>query len=224
MKTSIKQLQINKTQSAMLITVTIATLLTVFCLASSWALLSKAAYQGKVISQKKKAAAQLERNVQDAGIFMRQYNEVFAGSSPINIIGGRSTTDPNALPPDGSNPKIVLDALPTTYDFPGLITSIESVLKRNNIGAPAIVGQDNSATADNSPSSNPQPVVIPLTISGSTTYEGAATVVRDLERSIRPMDTTKLSITGSSTITFNIDVSTYYQVAKTLNNEKKGVK
>jgi hypothetical protein len=63
-----------------------------------------------------------------------------------------------------------------------------------------------------------------LSISGTTTYSGAERLIKDLERSIRPFDATKLSISGSGAITVNIDVNTYYQPAKSLMISDKEVK
>jgi hypothetical protein len=223
-KISEKHLQIDKAQSTIVAVIASTTIVTVFCLMSSRALLAKASYQHKVINEKQKAAKQLAQNVKDAQTFLTQYNDVFNGSGPTNIIGGRNTTDPNAKPPDGNNSHIVLDALPTTYDFPALVTSIASILQKDAVASPAIVGLDSSTTADNTPSPNPQPVKIPITISGTTTYDGAKSLFQDLERSIRPFDVSKLSISGTGAINVSLDANTYYQPAKSLTITNREIK
>lgn len=223
-KISEKHLQIDKAQSTIVMVIASATIITVFCLMSSKALVSKAAYQRKVINEKQKSATQLAKNVKDAQTFLTQYNDVFNASGPTNIIGGRSTTSASAIPPDGTNSRIVLDALPTTYDFPALVTSVASILKNDAVASPAIVGLDSSVTATNTPSPNPQPVKIPLTISGTTTYDGATSLFKDLERSIRPFDVSKLSISGTGAINVSLDANTYYQPAKSLTITNREIK
>lgn len=223
-KISSKHLEIDKNQSTIILVIAIATIVTVFCLMSSRALLSKAAYQRKVINERQKSLTQLEKNIKDAQVFLGQYNNVFNGDSPKNIINGRNIKDPNAKPPDGSNPRIVLNALPTTYDFPALVTSLAFILSSNNINAPSIVGLDSSVTIDSKPSPNPQVVMIPVSISGTTTYAGAEKLIKDLERSIRPFDATKLSLSGSGATVVNLDANTYFQPAKTLTVTQKEVK
>jgi hypothetical protein len=223
-KISSKHIEIDKNQSTIILVIAIATIVTVFCLMSSRALLSKAAYQRKVINERQKSLTQLEKNVKDAQVFLGQYNNVFNGDSPKNIINGRNIKDPSAKPPDGSNPRIVLNALPTTYDFPALVTSLAFILSSNNISAPSIVGLDSSVTIDSKPSANPQPGIIPVSISGTTTYAGAEKLIKDLERSIRPFDATKLSLSGSGATVVNLDVNTYFQPAKILTVTQKEVK
>lgn len=224
MKISKKHLEIDKAQSTIVGVIAAATIVTVFCLMSSRALISKAAYQNKVINERQKSSTQLEKNVKDAEVFLAQYNSVFNGDSPTNIIGGKNIKDLKAKPPDGSNPQIVLHALPTSYDFPALVTSLAYILDLNNINSPSIVGLDSSVTVDSKPSPNPQPGPIPLSISGTTTYGGAEKLIKDLERSIRPFDVTKLSISGSGAIVVNLDANTYYQPAKSLTVTSKEVK
>jgi len=222
-KVSEKHLQIDKAQSTIIAVITVATVITVFCLLSSKALIAKAAYQGKVINERQKSLDQLQKDVKSAQTFLYQYDTVFNGPGPTNILGGKNTKDASATPPDGSNPKIIFDALPTTYDFPALVTSVAYILRADNISSPTIVGLDNSSSTDSSPSANPQPTKIPLTISGTSTYSGAEQLIKDLERSIRPFDTTKLSITGSGAISVNLDVNTYFQPAKSLTISSKAV-
>lgn len=223
-KISEKHLAIDKAQSSIITAIAVATIVTVFSLMSSKALISKAAYQSKVISARQKSADQLDKNVKDAQSFLNQYTTVFDGNSPTNIIGGKNTKSADARPPDGSNPRIVLDALPTSYDFPALVTSVASILSGDGIAAPSIVGLDSSVSTNSQPSANPQPGQIPLSVSGTTTYSGAEKLIKDFERSIRPFDVTKISISGNGAINFSLDMNTYYQPAKTLTITDKEVK
>ncbi|MBI2589283.1 hypothetical protein HYW35_03750 [Candidatus Saccharibacteria bacterium] len=212
-----KRLQIDKTQSRMLIVIALSTVVIVFCLVSAKALLARATYQNRVINARHAAIKQIEQNIKNANTLVTQYNDVFVGTNPTNIIGGKNDPSPNALPPDGDNGRIVLDALPISYDFPALLTSVSKILANNSIGGPAIGGSDQSSAVNSDPSAHPSPAKIDLSISGGGSYQGAQTLIKDFERSIRPFDITKLSLSGSeSSLAITIGLNTYFQPAKSL--------
>ncbi|HEX5447620.1 MAG TPA: hypothetical protein VFW90_00200 [Candidatus Saccharimonadales bacterium] len=212
-----KSLQIDKTQSKILGVVVAATVVSIFCLTGAKVLIGKALYQQRVISARNSSAKQLSADVKDAGTLTTQYNDVFLGTDSENIIGGDAQAPDTAAPPDGDNGKIVLDALPTTYDFPALLTSLSNLLGSDGMGAQSIGGSDQSTTVNSTPSYNPQAQQIDLTITGSTTYSGASRLLKDLEKSIRPFDITHLTLSGDqSNLAVSMDLSTYYQPAKTL--------
>jgi hypothetical protein len=219
-----KRIQIDKAQSTILATVVVATILSVFCLTSSKVLLGQALYQRRVINAREASAKQLDTDVKDANTLTGQYN-VFLGSDSENIIGGRSDAGNSAVPPDGDNGQIVLDALPTTYDFPALLTSLSKILSSDGVGAQSIGGSDQAGTVDSTPTYNPQPANIDLTLSGASTYTGAKKLLTDLERSIRPFDVTHLTLGGNeSNLVISLNLTTHYQPAKTLTIPSKEIK
>jgi hypothetical protein len=224
-----KSLQIDKNQSAILGATVIATVIVIFCLTSAKVLLNQALYQRRVINAENASAKQLDADISNAKSLSDKYNTVFLGSNGENIIGG-STTPSNTgsginSGKDGDNGKIALDALPTKYDFPALLTSLSNLLVTDGVGGQSIGGTDQAATFNNDPTYNPQPANIDLTISGTTTYAGSKKLISDLERSIRPFDITHLSLSGNeSNLSVNMGVTTYYQPAKTLSVPNKEVK
>ncbi|MGA3150689.1 MAG: hypothetical protein ABSD10_03725 [Candidatus Saccharimonadales bacterium] len=214
---SSKYKQINKAQSAMLATVTIASVVIIFCLMSAKALLSQAAYQRNVINANHVAVKQLQTNVSAAKQLVNQYNSVFEGSSTTNVIGGKNDTSANAVPPNGDNGRIVLDALPSNYDFPALLSSVSKILSNDGVANSSVGGTDQSATIDNNPTANPQPIQIQLTVAGTSSYSGVQSFIKDLERSIRPFDVTALQLSGpQGQLTFTLTVNSYFQPAKSL--------
>ena len=222
---SSKHTMIDKTQSTMLAIITAASVVTIFCLMSSKALLSQAAYQRKVVNANQAAVKQLNANVSAAKELVNQYNQVFEGSSPGNIIGGQNDKSANAIPPNGDNARIVLDALPSKYDFPALLSSISKILTNDGITSPSVTGADDSASISNDASPNPKAQQLQLTVTGTGSYQAVQTFVKDLERSIRPFDVVKLQLAGpQNQLTFTMTVNTYYQPAKSLNIVSKGVK
>lgn len=199
-------------------TVAAAVFISIFCLTATKVLISNGSYKRQVISARHQAIDQVKQNISSAQSLINQFS-VFEGDNPKNIIGGKNTTDTDAIPPDGNNSRIVLDALPSSYDFPALITSMAKILHDSQLTNPLIGGSDTSATdtAANPAPTQAQPVPIPLTVSGQGQYKNVQNLIRDLERSIRPFDITNLSLVGSaSNFTFTATMNTYYQPPKTL--------
>jgi hypothetical protein len=225
MPTSTKHLKISQAQSTVLMVLAASIVVSIFCLVSSKALLSQVAYQRKVLHARREALKKLETDETAAKQLADQYHQVFIGSQPVNIIGGKNTTDSSALPPDGDNARIVLDALPSSYDFPALITSVNKILSLNGLSAASINSADESATLENKPSASPQPTTLLLTASASGNYAVIQRLVKDFERSIRPFDITSMQLSGNgSQISITLSLSTYYQPAKSFDIQSKVVK
>lgn len=222
---SVKHLQINKANSTIMSVIAAATIVTVFCLVSSKALLSQATYQNRLISSKNATVKQLEANKSAADQLVNHYRTVFNNDSPVNLIGARNDKTATAAPPDVDNTRIVLNALPTTYDFPALISSLSKIMSGDNMSSPTISGTDESESASNQPSANPLPVSIKISMSGQNDYSGVQRLILDLERSTRPFDVTSLQLNGSqSFMSVGLNLNTYYQPAKTLESGTKEVR
>ena len=220
---SFKSLPIDQSDKRTLTIVAIASAVTIFSLFSAKALLSQASYHRRELGAKRLALQQLQANVKIADSLQTQY-QTFNTTNP-NIIGGKNLTDPNATPPDGDNARVVLDALPSKYDFPALISSLAKILSNNGIGSPGIAGSDMAATIDNSSQVNPSPQPISLSLSGVSSYANAQSLIKDLERSIRPFDITSLQLGGNaSSVSISAGLNTYFQPAKVLKTDAKEVK
>lgn len=220
----VKEFDIDREQKRTILTVVIAVAIAVFCLLSSKALLSQAAYHRHVLGETRKSVAALKENISSVDTLKKQYDS-FNSTNP-NVIGGNNSPSlKDATPPDGTNSQIVLNALPTNYDFPALISSVTKVLSVDNIANPGISGTDASATVNSTASTNPSPVPINVSISGLTSYSGAQNLIKDLERSVRPFDVTKIQLSGgSSAMTISASLTTHFQPAKILNTSTKEVK
>lgn len=218
-----KGLKLDKQQTNNILIVGIAIAISIFCLTSTKVLLSNGTYKRHVINARRQAVAQLRQNISQAKTLMDQF-QVFEGNNPANIIGGKNTTDQSAVPPDGDNSRIVLDALPSSYDFPALLSSMTKIFSNNQLSGVGISGSDQSDSAVTTASGTPAPIPIPLTINGAGNYSAVLALINDLERSIRPFDITNLQIQGSSSqMTISASLSTYYQPGKTLNITDKAV-
>jgi len=206
---SVKHLQINKTNNFVLMVVAITSIVTVFSLVSIKELLSQSSYHKKVLSEKRKAVSQLKTNLDAVKGLMTQY-DVFAQGNP-NLIGGQG--GPGS--PEGDNAKIVLDALPSQYDFPALISSLEKIVKNVNVAPQSISGTDQDQGSDTVVSSGtPSSISMPFSVEVLSSYAGTLALVSDFERSIRPIDITSLELSGSAdNMHMTLQATTYYQPA-----------
>ncbi|HSX05766.1 MAG TPA: hypothetical protein VLF69_04825 [Candidatus Saccharimonadales bacterium] len=211
---SAKRALINKTNARIVGSVSVAAFLVVFSAVATKTLISQAAYQNKVIDVKKAAVQQLKTDIAATGQLKTAYN-AFNGT-PQNVLGG----DPQGTGSnDGTNAKIILDALPSSYDFPGLTTSLESILNGQGVQITSITGTDDEvAQSSNQSSSSPQPVPIPFTTLITGNYTQVQSVVTAYQSSIRPIQIQTIDIRGSaSKLTLSVSAQTFYQPAKSLN-------
>jgi hypothetical protein len=165
---SVKHVEINKANNLINIVVGVATIVIVFSLMSAKALVSQSSYQHKAISEKNKAAKQLKANVSAANTLKNQY-DVFESANP-NIIGGQGGDNTGDGPSDGDNARIVLDALPSQYDFPALTSSLEKIVTGVNVSIEGISGTDAGDAGSSSSSTS-------STSSGGSSSKSQATPV-----------------------------------------------
>lgn len=212
---------IDKTNARIFGITAVAAFIVVFTLVASKSLISQAAYQNRVISQNKKALNQLKTDIQATNTLVTSY-QAFV-STPQNVLGGNPNGSGNK---DGDNAQVVLDALPSEYDFPALATSLEKVLTAEHVQIQSIAGTDeelqqNSTTT----SSNPQPVPMPFQISVTGSYGNIQSLVNAFNRSIRPIQIQTVQLSGDQNqMQMAITAQTYYQPGKSLNITQKVVK
>ncbi|HEY5549865.1 MAG TPA: hypothetical protein VIK37_01520 [Candidatus Saccharimonadales bacterium] len=219
-----KRLKVDKSESRLLMIVAVATIVTVFSLVSAKTLLGQAAYHKRVLDARRDALKQLEANIEAANKLVSQY-QIFQTGNTTNIIGGKNSTDTNLQPPDGDNARLVLDALPSKYDFPALISSLAKILDNSGFQNKTIDGKDESGSVSSDPIANPKATTITLTVNGTANYQAVKNLIKDFERSTRPFDITKMDIKGTeSNMAVTLTLNTYFQPALTLNLTTKEVK
>ena len=218
---STKRGQIDQANSRVVIAAGIAAFVVIFCGVASRALISQASYQNRIISTKRAAVNQLKADVVSAKTLRTAYDQ-FNGAQ-TNVLGG-SATGSGAL--DGTNTKIVLDALPSSYDFPALATSLEKLIVSSGMTIVGISGTDDEvAQSQNQSSSKPLPVAMPFQVSVSGDYGKIQSLVSTFEHSIRPIQIQSLKLSGDqSSLTLTVAAQTFYQPAKSLNITTKVVK
>lgn len=217
---SLKRLGVDKTNSRIVLVTAGAAFLVVFFVVASVALFSQLTYQNHIISAKKQAVAQLKKNITARDSIVASYR-TFA-SQPINFIGGSAAGNG---PRDGNNAKIVLDALPSKYDFPALASSLEKMASDQKVSINSMTGTDDEVAQANQASNNPSPVEMPFQITVTGSYGAVKQLVDAFEHSIRPIQIGSMQVTGDqSQLTLNVTAKTYYQPEKTLNIRTKVIK
>jgi hypothetical protein len=231
--TSVKHLQISKSQSSMLGVIVAATAIAVFGLFATKALIVKGAYQRRALHARRQVVDQLKDNYKAANQLFNQY-QVFASQDP-NVIGGKATDNGSGSSSDitykcsdktksgstgsqdGNNPQIVLDALPSTYDAPALASSIEKILSGQQVAFESLAVTDDPSANSDQAQANPQSKAIPFQFEGNTTFDGGKKLLQDFERSIRPFDLNTLEITGTDQkLRLKVGMTTYFQPSKSL--------
>jgi hypothetical protein len=217
-----KRVAISKSNAQMVAVVAVASFVTIFCLVASKTILSENAYQQRVLDAKNKAHQQLLSNINAYSSLTQSYEKFV--SKPTNVIGGQNGGNGSK---DGNNAKIILDALPPSYDFPALTSSIENILLSNGLQVTDISGTDNQLNEQNNNSSpNPQPVSMPFSFTiSNTNYQAVGQLVTALQNSIRPISIDTMNVTGGgSDMSVTITAHTYYQPSKSLSITKQVVK
>jgi hypothetical protein len=217
---SSKRMQISKANATMVAVISVASFVTVFSLVACKALLSQRSYNAKVVAQKEKARDQLNDNIKAVDSLITSYKSFVETSD--NVLGGNPT---GAGEKDGDNARIVLDALPSKYDFPALATSIEKLMQNGGYKLDSITGTDDEVAQQDKSSPDPQPQEIPFDMAVTTTYTKAPGIADLFGKSIRPFNILKITISGNQAqMKLSVSGKTYYQPEKSLSITLKEVK
>src|SRR4051812_44686458 len=108
-----KRVAIANANTQTVVIVSIATFLSIFCLFAAKTAWSQNRYQARVTVAKEAAHRQLLSNARAYDSLLASYQD-FEGNN-VNVIDGSSDGTGDR---DGKNSRIVLDALPSSYDFP----------------------------------------------------------------------------------------------------------
>lgn len=215
-----KRLQIDKANSTIIAVLIAASVITSFSLVTVSTMFDAYKYHRKVITQKEAALSLVQSNVQALTSLRLQYQTF--DQAPENIIKGSAVGSDQR---SGTNSKIILDALPSKYDFPALNASLESIVKNAGTVLENITGVDLETQEANKKSSNPQPIEVPYGLTAAGNYDSISRLVNDLELSIRPFHTLTLDLSGAdAALRVQLSGKTYYQPERDLNITKELVK
>ena len=197
---STKQSLVEKDNNFILVVLSVTSFIVVFCLVGSNALYKRISYQDKVINARTTADNQLKANINSSTSLQCAYNS-FEAQTPV--VTGVS-----------KNSIMVLDALPSKYDFPALVTSLSKLMAISGLSVQTINGIDAEVSAVQS---SPDPKVVPINfqLTGNGSYSAVSTFISNLEKSIRPITISNITFSGSDAkLTVTIKATTYYQPEK----------
>lgn len=216
-----KKVQIDKAQATIVGVVAGAVFVAVFSLVSTKSLWTQRTYQARVIAKKQAARDQLQQNVESVKDLVDSYQQ-FVGSS-TNILGGNPLGTGEK---DGDNARLILDALPSKYDFPALTTSLEKVITDKKLKIDGISGTDDEvAQAATKDSGNPEPADMPFQIVVSGSYTSIQELFTVFEHSIRPFQAQKVQLKGGANdMKLTLDAKSFYLPEKSLDIKKVNVK
>lgn len=214
-----KRVLIEKANTTTVIAAGIAAFLVVFSAVAARSLVSQASYQNAVISAKKDTLKTIEDNLEARKNLTSSYEAFVAPSK--NIIGGNAV---GSSVQDGDNATIILDALPSKYDYPGLVSSLDKVVQSQGAVLEKVNGIDEEvAQAAQTSSGMPQPIPMPFDFAAKGAYQQVQGLTQQFEKSIRPIQVQKISILANDQggVTATVTAQTFYQPAKKLELKKE---
>lgn len=208
---STKTQQIEKANSVLFATVVIASIVVSFSLVFVQILWKQGRFNARVISAQEVVRDDLKWNIET---IPKLEAELVVLENADDLIKGQG---------DKTNSQIVLDALPSEYNFPAIATSFDSLAKKSGVKLTTFKGQDlGDAAPKTSPEPTPTEILFDVGVEGS--YENIVKFINSLEVSIRPMKVKKLALAGNTgKLTLDLSLSTYYQPAIDLNLTKRTV-
>lgn len=212
-----KRQQIEGAGKAMFLWVAIAAVALSICVATGQYLFTKWDYNNRVLSAKYQAAQTLTNNLANAEDLKQEIDSLVANQDLASV--KTNANDPNT--------KSILDALPTDLDSAALATSLQQViLSRSGVSIEAISvppDADTSGQSTDAVTTGAQEIKFSFVVNG--TYDKVQALVKDLERTIRPMKIVNMSLTGSdANLRGSFDLVTYFQPAKTVNLKEEVVR
>ncbi len=212
-----KRILIDKANATVVIATSLAAFIVTFSIFATRTMLNQRAFQNKVITEKTIALKQLKENIKATSTLTESYKTFIEQST--NVIGGRSVGTGNQ---DGDNAKIILDALPSKYDFPAVVTSLEKLLISSNFTLSSIDGIDDELNQNENTTTGLIEIPFEAVITGK--YAGIKESLTLFERSVRPFKIDSLSMSGAEQqMTLSVIGRTYYQPEKSLTIKTKDV-
>lgn len=207
-----KRQQIAKANQSVFLWVAGASVIVAFAVVLGQFMVQQAIFNERVLAEKFTTNRTLQQNIDVTDTLKEEVNLLLADDS---LAAARAE-------PTESNLQVVLDALPTRSDALNLGSSLQSVLVGDRVQSidqltvdTAEIGDEvgvEDASVDQG-IDGPRELTFRFTVSGN--YDNVMSVLRALERSIRPIDVTALTIQGSDDqLSATIDARTFYQDAK----------
>lgn len=218
-----KRQQIEQASRTVFLWVAAAAAVVSIALVVSETLVRQAMFNNKVLGEKYKTDGNLKHNLEVAEDLKNEVNKL-VGSTELNSVKQKA---------DDSNLKVVLDALPTENEPLALGSSLQLVvLPRSNVSIEALTtGDESAAVVDPAAATtetqqeDPTPKEILFTFTVNGTVEQIKNTIINLEKTIRPMHVTAITLEGSdASLKATVQAKSFYQPPKTVELKSKTVK
>lgn len=195
-----KREQVKKASSTVFIVVAVSAAITMFSLVSMRFLWQQKSYNSRIIQAKTQARDDLSANIENIEKLSKQFGELNTSET--------------------TNSKTILHALPPTYDYAALASSVDAIAIMSGVRSNTNIGEDTSESALSFATVS-KPVEIPLTLDVTGSYDAIRVYIENLERSIRPIHVQSVTYSGTnSEVQAIIQGNTYYQPARSLDVER----
>ncbi len=217
-----KRQQIHSANKMIFVWIVGASVIVSMCLVFGQFLVRQAIFNQKIISAKGNTVKTLDSNIKNVKLLTEQVDALVANKDLASVRAN----------PNDSNLKVVLDALPTEDDQTALASSLQNVILKPsgvNVRDLTISQQNLVAAGDTSQAQGAvdttQATPTAFNFSVLADYEQIKTMLKDMERSIRPMNVRTLSLQGTDTVLqVTVNGETYYLPQKNVELKKKQVK
>ena len=202
---STKNVHIQKANATIVTTIIISSIIVSFSVVFLNILWSQRGFNSRVHDAKEQVRDTLQQNVASTEPLIESFRALEAGA--------------NLIPDQGSktNSEVVLDALPSKYDYVAFVNSIIKLVDDTGVQLTSFSGTDEEASAIAS-SPDPVPIEIAFSVSVTGTYDGINRLIDAFDRNIRPMKIQDISLSGSDTgMTATFNMITYYKPTIDLN-------
>jgi hypothetical protein len=206
-----KRQQIKNANQMTFIWIMIASAAVVFCLVTAQFLVRQAWFNQKVINERAKTQSTLANNIKNYDKLKKSVEKLVADPNLAKVKANESDTAY----------KVVLDALPVTKDGTVLGSSLlQVILPKSGVSVTSLSAGDESTTAPVENGEN----FITFDFAANSSFDQVAVMLRDLERSIRPISVTDITLQGSDK-SLNVQVrgQSYYEPEQTITLGKKVV-
>lgn len=220
-----KRQQVARANKNIFVWVAVASLVVAICLVFAQFLVQRLFFNQKIINEKSNTNTILVKNIKNAEELKKNINNLIADTNLAKV-----KVQSNS--PNTNNLQVVLDALPTANDGTTFANSLANVvLVPSGVKLVSLTSGENAEVTATQTGVAPvaetpkQPQTTPFSFTVSGDYNRIKTVLADIDRVIRPIKITTLSMKTSETeLTVSVGGVTYYMPASSVELQRKSIK
>lgn len=211
--TSQKHMQIKKSSAQSFIAVVVASVVVSMTLVLANIMYDTSKFNSKVQGALEDTKLQLVANIEAVDSLEKSFAALQNGD---NLIAKQ--------PEDKKNSEIILDSLPSVYDFPEIASSVNRLAEISEVELVAFQGTDLGSDATNQ-STLVEPIKIPFSVEVKGSYSAIAKFLLNSERNIRPIivKSVSLSVSGNE-LSASVSAETSYQPAFDITIQKEVIR